>query len=125
MTKLDYDKIILVFGSNLAGRHGKGAALFAKIHCNAKTGVGEGPTGNCYALPTKDENLKTRSLTEIAASVHKLHAHVVKNPDYLFLITPVGTGLAGYRKPLIMEAMSQCHWPSNAVFTSSWVNRNG
>lgn len=56
---------IFVFGSNLAGRHGKGAALFARQQRGAKTGVGEGLTGTSYALPTKDENLKTRPLEAV------------------------------------------------------------
>ena len=50
--------MIFVFGSNLAGRHGAGAALYAARKYGAKYGVGVGRTGDAYALPTKDENLK-------------------------------------------------------------------
>ena len=50
---------IFVFGSNLAGRHGKGAALFARQERGAIYGVGQGRTGNAYAIPTKDERLRT------------------------------------------------------------------
>lgn len=49
---------IFVFGSNLAGRHGKGAALIARQRFGAVYGVGEGFTGNAYAIPTKDQNLR-------------------------------------------------------------------
>ena len=45
---------IFVFGSNLAGRHGKGAALWARQHRGAVYGVGVGRTGDSYAIPTKD-----------------------------------------------------------------------
>ena len=45
---------IFVFGSNLAGRHGKGAALHAKLHYGAIVGRGVGRQGNSYAIPTKD-----------------------------------------------------------------------
>ena len=51
--------MIFVFGSNLAGRHGKGAALHAKKFYGAEYGVGVGPTGNAYAIPTKDSDLKS------------------------------------------------------------------
>ena len=45
--------MIFVFGSNLRGIHGKGAALHAKQKHGAVQGVGEGLRGNSYALPTK------------------------------------------------------------------------
>lgn len=48
--------VIMVFGSNPQGRHGKGAALAARFHYGAMYGVGRGLVGNSYALPTK--NLK-------------------------------------------------------------------
>jgi len=50
---------IFVFGSNLAGRHGKGAALHARKHYGAIYGQGWGRQGNSYAIPTKDSKLKT------------------------------------------------------------------
>jgi len=45
---------IFIFGSNEAGRHGKGAALHARQHHGAEYGVGVGRTGDAYAIPTKD-----------------------------------------------------------------------
>ena len=56
---------LFVFGSNEAGRHGKGAALHAKQHYGAEYGVGVGPSGDAYAIPTKDGKLKTLPLTKI------------------------------------------------------------
>ena len=53
---------IFVFGSNLAGRHGKGAALYAKKHHGAIYGQGYGLQGRSFAIPTKDYNLKTLPL---------------------------------------------------------------
>jgi hypothetical protein len=50
---------VFVFGSNLAGRHGKGAALFARQHRGAIYGRGIGRQGNSYAIPTKDGQLRT------------------------------------------------------------------
>jgi hypothetical protein len=47
---------IFVFGSNLKGVHGKGAALHAKEKHGARYGVGSGPTGTAYAIPTKSRS---------------------------------------------------------------------
>jgi hypothetical protein len=60
---------IFVFGSNLAGRHGKGAALCARQHHGAVYGVGVGRTGDSYAIPTKDVTLRTLPLKTIEAFV--------------------------------------------------------
>lgn len=60
---------IFVFGSNLAGMHGKGAALCAKNEHGAVYGVGIGRTGNAYAIPTKGEHIRTLPLSRIQGFV--------------------------------------------------------
>jgi len=87
---------IFVFGSNLAGRHGAGAALLAAQRFGAKRGVGEGPTGYCYAIPTKDENIQTLPLREINCYVIEFLNYANMNPGLTFLVTKIGCGLAGY-----------------------------
>ena len=62
--------IIFVFGSNLAGRHGAGAAQYAVKHHGAIYGQGVGLQNNSYALPTKDEPSSRKlvsSLIEVKA----------------------------------------------------------
>jgi len=49
---------IFVFGSNLAGRHGAGAAKIANRLYGAIYGAGVGPMGNSYAIPTKTTILR-------------------------------------------------------------------
>lgn len=88
---------VFVFGSNLAGRHGKGAALFAKERRGAKPGKGEGHYGNSYAIPTKDKNLRTRSLVDIQQSVWTFLDYAGMHPELKFKLTPIGCGLAGYK----------------------------
>jgi hypothetical protein len=63
--------LIFVFGSNLAGRHGKGAALWARKYRGAIYGQGEGLTGSSYAIPTKDSQLDNLPLVQIEAHVWK------------------------------------------------------
>ena len=87
---------IFVFGSNLAGRHGAGAALFAKKHHGAIYGQGWGLQGNSYGIPTKDENLVTLSLPEIHKHVKLFLMFAYHNPQLTFRLTPIGCGLAGY-----------------------------
>ena len=60
---------VFVFGSNLAGRHGAGAARFARTHRGAIYGLGVGRQGNSYAIPTKDSKLATLPLHRIALYV--------------------------------------------------------
>lgn len=87
---------IFVFGSNLAGRHGKGAALHALRHHGAIYGVGEGLQGRSYAIPTKDERLRTMSLDRIARRVETFKTFAAIHPWMTFQLTPIGCGLAGY-----------------------------
>jgi hypothetical protein len=86
---------IFVFGSNLAGRHAGGAALYAKEHFGAEEGIGEGLTGQCYAFPTLGFHNK-RSRRDLETSVYKFFDAARKNPEKEFLMTTVGTGIAGY-----------------------------
>lgn len=87
---------IFVFGSNLAGRHGAGSALHAVKHYNAVRGVGVGPTGQAYAIPTKDEDLRVLPLATIRGYVADFLAYAEQNPKLKFRIVAIGCGLAGY-----------------------------
>jgi hypothetical protein len=96
---------VFVFGSNLAGRHGAGAAAVAFDRFGARRGVGEGymgePPRHCYAIPTKDERLAVLPLERIAAAVGRFVAFAASRPELRFFITRVGCGLAGYRDEAI------------------------
>lgn len=112
---------VFVFGSNLAGRHGKGAALYAKQKHGAKYGVGEGRTGNAYAIPTKDGNLNVLTPEHVAASIRTFCDYARQNPKIRFRVTPVGTGLAGFDKRFIWSCFQKARLPSNCDLTSSWI----
>ena len=114
-------EVVFVFGSNLAGRHGKGAALEAAQHWGAEYGVGEGRTGSAYALPTKDENIKTLDIEDIKKAFDRFWTYVAENPETQFLLTPVGTGLAGYSLSQIKTiAFTTPHLPRNVWLTGDW-----
>lgn len=103
---------VFVFGSNLAGRHGKGAAKFARDVCGAKYGVGIGFTGHSYAIPTKDQNLRVMSLVKIQAQIEHFKFMAQLNSAKVFLVTKIGCGLAGYKDheiaPLFRGSSSNC-----------------
>lgn len=106
---------VFVFGSNLAGRHGKGAALYARKHHGAVYGQGEGMQGSSYAIPTKDHALRPRSIDDIHASVNRFCLFAKSNPDLTFNVTAVGCGLAGFSPediaPMFAGAPLNCKLP--------------
>lgn len=106
---------IFVFGSNLAGRHGKGTALVAALYHRAQRGVGEGLTGNSYALPTKDATLASLPLAEIEGHVKQFLDFARSHPEKRFMVTRVGCGLAGYKPeeiaPMFAGAPENCFLP--------------
>lgn len=106
---------IFVFGSNLAGIHGAGAALWAKNNRGARPGSGLGRTGQAYAIPTKDAQIRTLPLAEIAKHVADFLIYAAARPHQNFQVTPIGTGLAGYKHediaPMFRGAPPNCLMP--------------
>jgi hypothetical protein len=114
---------IFVFGSNLAGRHGKGAALTARNEYGAQYGVGEGRTGNAYAIPTKGHQLEVLSLSQIELSVQRFLAYASKTPCEQFFVTRIGCGLAGYTDAQISPFFAGAS--SNVELPAGWANTKG
>lgn len=108
-------KHIFVFGSNLAGFHGAGAALQAKAIWGAKQGQGFGRTGQAYAIPTKNSNMKTHPRLTIAWFVVEFLKYARQHPELTFLVTRIGCGLAGYTDadiaPMFANAPANCDLP--------------
>lgn len=82
---------VFVFGSNLAGMHGGGAARVARMRFGAVTGVGVGPQGQSYAIPTMQGGTET-----IQPYVDQFIDYAKANPGKRFLVTPIGCGIAGF-----------------------------
>jgi len=106
---------IFVFGSNLAGIHGAGAANTAFRLYGAIRGRGQGLMGHSYALPTKDKNMRPLALDVIDAFVMTFIETARHNPSLSFFVTRVGCGLAGYKDeqiaPMFASAPSNCDLP--------------
>ena len=82
---------IFVFGTDTKGSQKYGAAGIAAKKFGAQVGVVEGPTGNCYALPTRGF-----TFSDLSKAVERLLQYIDNNPNHIYLITPVGCGHAGF-----------------------------
>lgn len=113
---------IFVFGSNLAGRHGAGAALFARQNRGAVYGQGVGLQGQSYAIPTKDENIRTLTLTRINQFVENFLRFAWQHKELEFEVTKIGCGLAGYSEaqiaPLFLGSVQGI--PKNVHLPEGW-----
>lgn len=106
---------VFVFGSNLAGVHGAGAAKEAMNSFGAIWGLGIGHIGKSYAIPTKDENIETLSLSSIEEYVSMFVEYANLHQTTDFFITRVGCGLAGHKDsdiaPMFIGCQSNCNFP--------------
>lgn len=109
---------IFVFGSNLAGVHGAGAALHAREHYGAVLGEGRGRHGQSYAIPTKDFKIKTLPIDSISGYVKEFIFYALRNPEEAFYVTRVGCGLAGYTDEDIAPLFSSA--PTNCILPIGW-----
>lgn len=93
---------IFVFGSNIQGHHAGGAAKQAYEQFGAEWGVGAGPRGQSWAIPTMG------SFNEMRMYVHQFLEFAEHCPLLTFLVTPIGTGIAGHSlediRPLFKNA---------------------
>lgn len=112
---------IFVFGSNKAGIHGAGAAKYAFDNHGAQWGVGEGLTGNSYAIPTKGYDIEYIDINEIDEAIGRFVDFAKENKHYRFFLTPIGCGLAGHSKKRIWSILQKRNIPDNVFLTSTWV----
>ena len=94
---------IFVFGSNLRGMHGGGAARVAMEEFGAEWGVGVGRTGQTYAIPTMHGGVDA-----IKPYVDEFVEYAKAHPELRFLVTRVGCGIAGFRDEDIAPLFAEC-----------------
>lgn len=111
--------LVFVFGSNLAGRHGAGAAKEAVLHWGARFGLGQGYYGRSFAIPTKDEKIRTLPLERIKVYVDGFLSFARMSPSTMYYVTPIGTGLAGYSHEQIAPMFKGA--PDNCMFCPEWL----
>ena len=95
---------IFVFGSNLAGSHGGGAARLAYDRFGAIWGQGVGLQGQSYGIPTMHGGVDV-----IKPYVDDFIEFAKQHPEYQFFVTKIGCGIAGFAieemAPLFQQAI--------------------
>ena len=103
ITELRADEVF-VFGSNLEGMHGGGAAYVAFRKFGAIMGCGVGHRGQSYAIPTMQGGVET-----IKPYVDEFIEYTKAHPDLFFYVTRIGCGIAGFKDeeiaPLFQDAL--------------------
>lgn len=108
-----------VFGSNESGRHGAGAAKFAREQKGAVYGLGQGPSGDSYALPTMDWKIRPLPTEVIQHYINRFIVFARYNPNVIFQVTAVGCGLGGHYHKDIAPMFK--HAPQNCLFDELWA----
>ena len=96
---------IFVFGSNLEGSHGGGAALLAWRKFGAIWGQGVGLQGQSYGIPTMQGGVET-----IRPYVDEFIAFAKQHPELTFLVTRIGCGIAGFTNEEDLPSLQGCSW---------------
>jgi len=106
---------VFVFGSNLAGMHGGGAAYVAYRKFGALMGQGVGLQGQSYAIPTMQGGVES-----IRPYVDEFIQFAKEHPDKVFLVTRIGCGIAGFRDEEIAPLFAAAQDVENIVLPPNW-----
>ena len=106
---------IFVFGSNLKGMHGGGAAYIAYRKFGAIMGQGVGLQGQSYAIPTMQGGVET-----IRPYVDEFIQFAKQHPELTFLVTRIGCGIAGFTDEEISPLFEEAHGVENIVLPPNW-----
>ena len=106
---------IFVFGSNLRGMHGGGAAYAAYRKFGAIMGQGVGLQGQSYAIPTMQGGVET-----IKPYVDEFIEFAKTRPELTFLVTRIGCGIAGFMDEEISPLFEKAHDVENIVLPDGW-----
>ena len=114
ITELQPDEIF-VFGSNLQGMHGGGAARVAYRNFGAVMGQGVGLQGQSFAIPTMQGGVET-----IRPYVDEFIAFAKEHPELTFLVTRIGCGIAGFTDEEIAPLFAEAQGVDNIVLPEGW-----
>lgn len=115
ITELRNDEVF-VFGSNLGGMHGGGAAYVAFRKFGAVMGCGVGHQGQSYAIPTMQGGVET-----IKPYVDAFIGYARQHPDLFFYVTRIGCGIAGFTDREIAPLFSEVRNIENICLPESFL----
>ncbi len=106
---------VFVFGSNLAGSHGGGAALVAYRKFGAIWGQGVGLQGQSYGIPTMHGGVE-----KIKPYVDEFITFARQHQELVFLVTRVGCGIAGFTDEEMAPLFSEAKQLENVFLPRLW-----
>lgn len=109
---------VWVFGSNLKGQHGSGAAKVAHANFSAPYGAFRGSVGQAYAIPTNDKKLNLICLVDIKNDVAEFLEVAKNTPKSKYFVTRIGCGFSGYEDSEIAPFFRGA--PDNCSFNEAW-----
>ena len=109
---------IFVFGSNLEGMHGGGAARLAYNKFGAIWGQGVGLQGQSYGIPTMHGGVDA-----IKPYVDEFIEFAKSHPELTFLVTRIGCGIAGFRDEEIAPLFKECIEIDNVILPRTFVKK--
>jgi hypothetical protein len=114
---------VLVFESNLAGQHGKGASFLAEKCHGAADGKGWGQHGNSYAIPTADKDLMPLPQGVVGNYVQSFLKHAEANPGMRFRLTTLGFGNPNISQGELVRMFASA--PANCLLPGRWLELLG
>ena len=116
---------IFVFGSNMNGNHAGGAARLAVEKFGAIMGQAEGIQGQSYAIPTLDKDMQKVTEEELLVFLENFGNYANEHPEKEFLLTAIGTGIAGSDASYMAYMVLRANLPDNVTLPKEFVKIKG
>ena len=116
---------IFVFGSNMNGNHAGGAARLAVEKFGAIMGQSEGIQGQSYAIPTLDEDMEKVTEEDLINYLGNLRHFANEHPEKEFLLTAIGTGIAGFDTNYMAYMVLRANLPGNVTIPEEFSKIRG
>lgn len=116
---------IFVFGSNMNGNHAGGAARLAVEKFGAIMGQAEGLQGQSYAIPTLNEDMEKVTEEDLITYLGNLRNFANEHPEKEFLLTAIGTGIAGFDTNYMAYMALRANLPDNVTIPKEFSKIKG
>ena len=116
---------IFVFGSNMNGNHAGGAARLAVEKFGAVMGQAEGMQGQSYAIPTLDKDMQKVTEEELITYLGNFREFAEEHPEREFLLTAIGTGIAGFDTNYMAYMILRANLPDNVTLPKEFTKIKG
>ena len=116
---------IFVFGSNMNGNHAGGAARLAVEKFGAVMGQAEGIQGQSYAIPTLDKDMQKVTEEELITYLGNFREFAEEHPEKEFLLTAIGTGIAGFDTNYMAYMILRANLPDNVTLPKEFTKIKG